>query len=101
MTEHDKALHQAVGEARACTPAQVRNVVGRLALSGALGPEAKAREADRSRAERTSRTDMELLLLLHLLESCGRIWRHLPPTLPAGRRGRRSPRSRPRPRRWE
>src|SRR5271170_4530684 len=48
MTEHDMALHQAVGEARACTPAQVRAVVSGLALSGSLGAEAKAQEAERT-----------------------------------------------------
>jgi hypothetical protein len=71
MTEHDKALHAAVGEARASTPAEVRAVVGRLALTGALGPEAKAREAASAQAERTRRADIELILLLHLLDSCG------------------------------
>ena len=44
MTDHDKAVHAAVGETRACTPAKVRAVISKLALSGALGPEAKARE---------------------------------------------------------
>jgi hypothetical protein len=71
MTEQDKALHQAVGEARACTPADVRVVVSRLALSGALGPEAKARERDSAHTEQARRADMELILILHLLESCG------------------------------
>ena len=49
MTEHDMALHQAVGEARASTPTQVRAVVSTLALSGSLGPEAKAREGECAR----------------------------------------------------
>jgi hypothetical protein len=71
MTEHDRALHQGVGEANACTPAQVRGVVSRLALSGALGPEAKLRECARSDADPTRRSDVELLLILHLLDRCG------------------------------
>jgi hypothetical protein len=71
MTEHDKALHEAVGEARACTPAEIRAVVSRLSLSGAMGPEAKARASENARAERTRRADIELILILHLLDSCG------------------------------
>jgi hypothetical protein len=71
MTEHDKAVHQAVGEAKACTPADVRAVISRLALSGALGPQAKLREGESIRIEQARRADMELILILHLFESCG------------------------------
>ncbi len=71
MTEHDMALHQAVGEARACTPAQVRAVVSGLALSGSLGAEAKAQEAERTRADRGRLADVELVLILHLLDRSG------------------------------
>lgn len=71
MTDHDMALHQAVEENRASTPAQVRAVVSKLALSGALGPEARARESERSRIERNQVADVELLLILHLLDDSG------------------------------
>ena len=71
MTEHDLALHQAIHENKAATPTQVRAVVSRLALSGALGPEAKAREGERSEAEKARLADVELVLILHLLDSCG------------------------------
>jgi hypothetical protein len=70
MTEHDMALHAAVGETGASTPIQVRAVVTRLALSGALGKEAQARENARSQADRNGLADVELLLTLHLLNSC-------------------------------
>jgi hypothetical protein len=70
MTTHDVALHKAIGESKAYTPAQVRAVVSRLALSGALGPEAKARENERTRADQPL-AEVELILLLHLLDSCG------------------------------
>jgi hypothetical protein len=46
-------------------------VVSGLALSGALGPEAKARAEDRAQADRTQLADVELVLILHLLSSCG------------------------------
>ena len=46
MTDHDLALHEAVSETKASTPAQVRAVISKLALSGVLGPEAKAREVN-------------------------------------------------------
>jgi hypothetical protein len=71
MNQRDMALHQAVGEAKACTPAQVRAVVRTLALSGVLGPEAKAREKASSQAEQTRAADIELILVLHLLDGCG------------------------------
>ena len=71
MTDHDMALHKAVGETKACTPDQVRTVVSDLALSGALGPEALAREVELTQRDRTSAADVELLLILHLLASCG------------------------------
>ena len=64
MTEHDLAVHQAVHENRASTPAQVRAVVSRLALSGVLGPEAKAREGEHSEAEKGRLADVELVLIL-------------------------------------
>lgn len=71
MTDHDMALHHAVGESWAATPEQVRTVVSRLALSGALGEEAKAREGARTAANRSGLADAELILMLHLLNSCG------------------------------
>ena len=71
MNDHDMAIHAAVREHRACTPEQVRAVVNRLALSGALGPEAKRRETERSQTDRTLQADVELILTLHLLQSCG------------------------------
>ena len=71
MTDHDVAMHAAVGETNASTPEQVRAVVGALALSGALGPEAKSREVARTEAERGRFADVELLLILHLLSTCG------------------------------
>jgi hypothetical protein len=71
MTEHDLALHQAIHENKAATPAEVRAVVSTLALSGALGAEAKAREGERSEAEKGRLADVELVLILHLLDSCG------------------------------
>jgi hypothetical protein len=71
MTTHDAALHKAIGESKATAPAQVRAVVSRLALSGALGPEAKARETERAKAGETRLSEVELVLILHLLDSCG------------------------------
>jgi hypothetical protein len=71
MTDHDMALHAAVGETKASTPVQVRAVVSRLTLSGALGREAQTRETARSQADREGLADVELLLILHLLNSCG------------------------------
>lgn len=71
LTDHDMALHQAVRENRATTPAQVRAVVSKLALTGALGPEAKAREGERTQTEQSRLADVELVLILHLLDSCG------------------------------
>ena len=71
MTDHDMAMHVAVGKTKASTPEQVRAVVAALALSGALGPEAKSREAARTEAERGRFADVELLLILHLLNTCG------------------------------
>src|SRR3984885_5423717 len=71
MTDHDVALHTAVGECNASTPEQVRSVVRDLALSGALGPEVKTRETERAESDRTSLANVELVLILHLLDSCG------------------------------
>jgi hypothetical protein len=71
LNKHDMAVHEAVGEARACTPSQVRGVVSKLACSGVLGPEAKAREQASSQAEHTRLADAELILVLHLLDGCG------------------------------
>src|SRR5690348_6808165 len=71
LTDHDMALHTAVREHRATTPAQVRAVISRLALAGALGPEAKAREGERARIEQSGLADVELVLILHLLDSSG------------------------------
>jgi hypothetical protein len=71
MTDHDKALHTAVGEVKAATPAQVRAVVHDLALSGALGQEARTRETLRASTEFSALADVELVLFLHLLDSCG------------------------------
>jgi hypothetical protein len=70
MTVHDTALHTGIGERKATTPAAVRAVISELALSGALGPEAKASEVERSRAGRTRLADVELVLILLLLSSC-------------------------------
>ncbi|HTI82966.1 MAG TPA: hypothetical protein VL614_21130 [Acetobacteraceae bacterium] len=71
LTDNDKALHTAVGNAKAATPAQVRAVVSDLALSGALGPEAAARESERLGTERTTLADVQLVLILHFLDSSG------------------------------
>ncbi len=71
MTDHDVALHMAVGETKATTPAQVRAVVSDLARSGVLGPQAAAREIERSNVARSALYDVELVLILHLLNSCG------------------------------
>ncbi len=71
MTDHDLALHVAVSESKASTPAQVRAVISKLALSGVFGPEAKVREGERSRADRSKLADVELVLILHLLNSSG------------------------------
>ena len=71
MTAHDIALHEAVGEDKASTPAQVRAVISKLALSGVLGPEAKARESEHIRTGQGKVADVELMLLLHLLASNG------------------------------
>jgi hypothetical protein len=71
LTDHDTAIHAAIGETQSSTPAEVRAVVNGLASSGALGPEAKAREAARACADRTQLADVELVLILHLLSSCG------------------------------
>jgi hypothetical protein len=71
LTDHDVALHQAVDAARASTPAQMRAVVSDLALSGKLGPEARARESEHVRAHRSGLADVELVLILHLLDSNG------------------------------
>ncbi len=71
MTDHDTALHKGVGERKPSTPAEVRAVVSELALSGALGPEAKSRELQRTQSDRTQRSDVELVLIMHLLTSCG------------------------------
>ena len=57
MTDHDLALHEAVSESKASTPAQVRAVISKLALSGALGPEAKVREGERTRADQSKLAD--------------------------------------------
>jgi hypothetical protein len=71
MTDHDVALHTAVAKNDASTPEQVRSVVRDLALSGALGPEVRAREAERVESDRASLANVELVLILHLLDSCG------------------------------
>jgi hypothetical protein len=71
MSDYDKALHTGVAESRPTTPAEVRAVVSQLALSGALGREAKACEVERTRSARTQLADIELVLILHLLSSCG------------------------------
>jgi hypothetical protein len=70
MTDRDTALHKGIGERKPSTPAEVRAAVSELALSGVLGPEAKASEIERARAGRTQLADVELVLLLHLLSSC-------------------------------
>ena len=71
MTESDAALHHAVTETKATTPAAIRSVVSQLAVSGALGSEAKARETSRAQTESARASDTEALLILHLLNSAG------------------------------
>jgi hypothetical protein len=71
MTEQDMALHKGIAENRPSTPEEVRAVVSKLALAGALGPQAKAREAERGCTGKTQLADLELVLILHLLSSCG------------------------------
>jgi hypothetical protein len=71
MTTHDAVLHKGISESKATSPAQVRDVVCRLALSGALGPEAQARESERSRGDQTRLVEVELVLILHLLDRSG------------------------------
>lgn len=64
-------MHQVVSETRATTPAAVRSVVSQLALSGALGAEAKARETRNTQIESARIGDVEAVLILHLLNSAG------------------------------
>lgn len=71
MTERDKALHKAVEESKPSTPAEVRAVVTSLALTGALGPDARARELALTQSDQSGLADLELILILHLLDSCG------------------------------
>jgi hypothetical protein len=71
MSSHDMALHRGIAESKPATPTEVRAVVSELAVSGALGPEAKTRELERRRTGATRLADVELILILHLLSSCG------------------------------
>ncbi len=71
MTERDKALHKAVEELKPSTPAEVRAVVTSLALTGALGPDARTRELALTQSDQSGLADLELILILHLLDSCG------------------------------
>jgi hypothetical protein len=71
MTDHDSALHKGIEETRPSNPAEVRAVVSQLALAGALGQEAKARELKRRQDDQTHVADVELILVLHLLNSSG------------------------------
>ena len=71
MTDHDIALHGAVAESNASTPEQVRTVVRALALSGALGPDLQTREIASAQKEGAAAADTELILVLHLLDTCG------------------------------
>jgi hypothetical protein len=71
LTTEDAALHRAVAETKAATPAAIRAVVSELALSGALGAEAKAREAARLRTKAAYVGNVEAILILHLLNSAG------------------------------
>ena len=73
MTAHDMALHKAVGESKAATPAQVRAVVSKLALSGAFGPEAEAQ----IRATRREHTGLPMSSWC----SCCTFWIAAVPTL--------------------
>jgi hypothetical protein len=73
MTDRDLALHEAVGARKASTPAQVRAVISDLALSGALGTDAKVRESERIGVEQSRRADVELVLILHLMDRCGAV----------------------------
>jgi hypothetical protein len=71
MTDHDISLHKGISEARPSTPAELRAVISELALSGFLGPDAKAREVECRRTGAVQLADIELVLILHLLHSCG------------------------------
>jgi hypothetical protein len=71
MTSADAALHHAVAETQAATPAAVRAVVNDLARSGALGAEAKERETVRAETETACLGNVEAILILHLLNSAG------------------------------
>jgi hypothetical protein len=83
MTDHDLAIHGAINETRASSPAQVRATISRLALSGALGPEAKAQENRRALAETDHLADIEMILIVQLLTDCGTGGSKLPAS-PAG-----------------
>ncbi len=51
MSARDAALHTAIAEAKAVTPDAIRSVMTSLAASGALGAEAKARQAAKALPE--------------------------------------------------
>ena len=71
MSARDAALHTAIAEAKAVTPDAIRSVMTSLAASGALGAEAQARQAAKAHAESRRQTDMQAILLFHLLRASG------------------------------
>ena len=71
MSARDAALHTAIAEAKAVTPDAIRAVMTSLAASGALGAEAQARQAAKAHAESQRQTDMQAILLFHLLRTSG------------------------------
>ncbi|MGH7078034.1 MAG: hypothetical protein ACREFU_08030 [Acetobacteraceae bacterium] len=71
MSARDAALHTAIAEAKAVTPDAIRSVMASLATSGALGAEAQARQATRTRVESQRQSDMQAILLFHLLRTGG------------------------------
>jgi hypothetical protein len=71
LTSEDAALHHAVAETKAASPAAIRAVVNDLALSGALGAKAKAQSAAQSQTASAYAGNVEAILILHLLNSAG------------------------------
>lgn len=71
MSARDVALHTAIAEAKAATPDAIRSVMASLATSGALGAEAQARQAANARAESWRQTEMQAILLFHVLRAGG------------------------------
>ncbi len=65
----DAALHDAVEEAQAVTPAAMMAVVQKVALSGALGPAAKAGARAAEQAEGKRERDLHAVLIFHALRA--------------------------------